>query len=106
MSRWLRSAVLLLLLVAEGLFLTPRLEQSETGLIASVYRADVKIGRLLLDLALSRRMADEVATAYKAPLSAPDGASAPTLADERGRAAVALEAFAADRCSLPPGTRR
>lgn len=87
-------------------FLTPRLQQSETGLAAWVYRADVKTGRLLLDLPLSRGMAAEVAAAYQAPLSEQATATAPTLAEERRLAAAALEAFAADRCTLPQEPRR
>jgi hypothetical protein len=87
-------------------FLTPRLVQDETGLVAWVYRVDAKAGRLLLDLPLSRRMAEEIATAYKIPLSDKESASAPALPEDRRLAAAALDAFAADRCSLPQENRR
>ena len=87
-------------------FLTPRLVQYETGLVAWVYRVDAKTGRLLLDQPLSRRMAEEIATAYKVPLSDKEIASAPTLPEDRRLAAAALDAFAADRCSLPQENRR
>ena len=87
-------------------FLTPRLVQYETGLVAWVYRVDVKTGRLLLDLTLSRRMAEEIAAAYKAPLSDKEIASAPTLPEDRRLAAAALDALAADRCNLPQENRR
>jgi hypothetical protein len=87
-------------------FLTPKLVQSETGLVAWVYRVDVKTGRLLLDLPLSRRMAEEIAAVYKTPLSEKDLKSAPGLAEERRLAADALEAFAADRCTLVQENRR
>ena len=87
-------------------FLTPKLMQSETGLVAWVYRVDAKTGRLLLDLALSRRMAEEIAAVYKTPVGEKDLQSAPGLAEERRLAAVALEAFAADRCTLVQENRR
>lgn len=87
-------------------FLTPRLVQYETGLVAWVYRVDLKSGRLVLDLPLSRRMAEEVATAYKIPLNAKEIASVPSLAEDRRLAAAALDALAADRCSLPQENRR
>ncbi len=87
-------------------FLTPRQVQYETGLVAWVYRVDLKTGRLVLDLPLSRRMAEEIATAYKIPLNAKELASAPTLAEDRRVAAAALDAMAADRCSLPQENRR
>jgi hypothetical protein len=87
-------------------FLTPRLVQYETGLVAWVYRVEAKTGRLLLDLPLSRRMAEEIATAYKQALSDKEVAAAPTLPEERRLAAAALDALAADRCGLPQENRR
>jgi hypothetical protein len=82
-------------------FLTPRLVQDASGLVAWIYRVDAKTGRLVLDLPLSRRMAAEIATAYRVPLSDKEIASAPTLQEDRRLAATALDALAADRCSLP-----
>ena len=87
-------------------FLTPRLQQSEAGLVAWVYRVDVKTGRLLLDVALSRRMAEEIAAAYKTPLGGKAPASDGAIVEQRRLAAAALDAFAADRCTLPQEPRR
>jgi hypothetical protein len=82
-------------------FLTPRLVQYETGLVAWVYRVDAKTGGLLLDLPLGRRLAQEIAAAYRIPLNEKETASSPALAEERRLAAGAFDALAADRCSLP-----
>ena len=87
-------------------FLTPRMVQYESGLVAWVYRVDLKTGRLVLDLRLSRRMAEDIATAYKVPLNAKEIASVPTLSDDRRLAAAALDALAADRCRLSQENRR
>ena len=87
-------------------FLTTRMVQYESGLVAWVYRVDLKTGRLVLDLALSRRMAEDIATAYKVPLNATEIASVPSLPEDRRLAAAALDALATDRCSLPQETRR
>jgi hypothetical protein len=80
-------------------FLSSEQRQWESGLMAWVYRLE-PADRLALDLGLSRRMAGEIAAAYR---RAPPGADARFLEQwggERRKAAEALEAMADGRCSI------
>ncbi len=69
------------------------------GLTAWVYRHATK-DSLLLDWALSRRMARDLAQAYLAPLEAPN------LSKYRAKAAEALKLFAEQRCTVDCGQQR
>jgi hypothetical protein len=73
-------------------------EQYESGLMAWVYRVD-PAGVLALDWSLSRRMAGEIAGAYRLP---PAGGATPgdrAWTPLRQAARAALDAFAARRCT-------
>lgn len=72
---------------------------AEYGLMAWVYRVDSEAS-LVVDWDLSRRMAAELAKAYRSPL----GSTTPHPGPLRTEAAVALEQFVDERCSMPPGT--
>lgn len=71
------------------------LSQAESGLVAWVYRPKPD-GVLQLDGELTRRLARELAEAYRAPVAA----AGPALGQLRGRAADALEQLADGRCRL------
>jgi len=68
---------------------------AEYGLIAWVYRL-TSDDSLAIDWGLSRRMAREVAEAYRSPLDSTD----PYLGLLRTEAADALERFADERCRM------
>jgi len=68
---------------------------AEYGLIAWVYRLTSE-NSLAIDWGLSRRMAREVAEAYRSPLDSTDHYLGPL----RTEAAEALERFADERCSM------
>jgi hypothetical protein len=73
-------------------------EQYQSGLAAWVYRVD-PAGVLTLDWSLSRRMAGEIAGAYRSP---PAGGAMPgerAWAPLRQAALAALDAFAGRRCT-------
>jgi hypothetical protein len=70
---------------------------AEFGLTAWVYRP-TSAGVLLIDWVLSRRLARDIAAAYREPLPAPANGRT------RSRAAAALELFANDQCTC--GTAR
>ncbi len=74
---------------------------AEYGLIAWVYRLTSE-GSLAIDWGLSRRMAREIAEAYRSPLDSTDQALGPL----RTEAAEALERFADERCSMPQNDPR
>jgi len=68
---------------------------AEHGLIAWVYRLTSE-DSLTIDWGLSRRMAREIAEAYRSPLDSTDPYPGPL----RTKAAEALEGFADERCSM------
>ena len=68
---------------------------AEYGLTAWVYRLDRH--DLKLDWDLSRRMARDLASAYRTPLSVPS----PHITPLRAAAAAALEKLAQGRCAVP-----
>ena len=70
---------------------------AEFALMAWVYRVDSK-NSLAIDWELSRKMAGEIAKAYRSALDS----SAPSPSPLRAEAAEALEQFVDERCSLPP----
>jgi hypothetical protein len=74
---------------------------AEYGLIAWVYRLTSE-DSLAIDWGLSRRMAREVAEAYRSPLDSTD----PYLGSLRAEAAEALERFADERCNMPENDAR
>ncbi|MGH9971518.1 MAG: hypothetical protein ACREBG_27490 [Pyrinomonadaceae bacterium] len=69
---------------------------AEYGLMAWVYRVDSE-NSLVIDWNLSRKMAREIAGAYRSPLDS----TASYLAPLRTEAAQALERFVDERCSMP-----
>jgi len=68
---------------------------AEYGLIAWVYRLTSE-NSLAIDWGLSRRMAREIAEAYRSPLDSTDPYPGPL----RTEAAEALERFADERCNM------
>jgi hypothetical protein len=66
---------------------------ADYGLVAWVYQVDAK-GRFTIDWELSRRIAGELAAAYRRPLNRDDA----LLRGVRQQAAQALESFAAASC--------
>jgi hypothetical protein len=68
---------------------------AEFGLVAWVYRLD-RNDSLVVDWDLSRRMAREIAAAYRAPVQG----TPQHLTPLRAEAAAALEAFADERCTM------
>ena len=69
---------------------------AEYGLMAWVYRVDSE-DSLIIDWELSRKMAREIAKAYRASLDSPTSYTEPL----RAEAAIALERFVDERCSMP-----
>ncbi len=69
---------------------------AEFGLMAWVYRLASK-DSLVVDWELTRRMARELAAAYRAPLKD----ASPSASQLRAEAAAILEAFAEERCAAP-----
>jgi hypothetical protein len=68
---------------------------AEFGLTAWVYRLTSE-GALVLDWSLTRKLAREIAAAYRAPLKTPP----PNPSPLRAEAAAALEMFADERCTV------
>jgi hypothetical protein len=66
---------------------------ADYGLVAWVYQVDAE-GRFTIDWTLSRKMAAELAAAYRRPLNRDDA----LLRQIRRQAAQALESFAAGSC--------
>jgi len=79
-------------------FLSDAERQWESGLVAWVYQVD-PTGTLALDWSLSRRMAGDLAAAYRYSPSGADRVLLKTWGTERQAAAQALEAFASKRCT-------
>lgn len=70
---------------------------AEYGLMAWVYRVDSE-NSLAIDWDLSRKMAGEIAEAYRSSLDS----ATPYPGPLRAEAAEALEQFVDERCSIPP----
>lgn len=68
---------------------------AEYGLMAWVYRVDSE-DSLAIDWDLSRKMARRIAEAYRAPLESPTSYPGPL----RAEAAIALERFVDERCTV------
>jgi len=81
--------------------LRPEASMAEFGLTAWVYRLTSK-DSFVLDWKLSRRMARDLAAAYRAPLAN----SPQTFAPMRAEAAAALEMFADARCTVTAPNHR
>ncbi len=85
------------LLIWDSFPLSDGSSMAEYALVAWVYRPDAE-GAFTIDWGLSRKMAAELAEAYRAPT--PDGAA--WAGDLRAKASHDLEAFAQDRCHAMP----
>jgi len=88
------------LVIWESFPLRAEASEAEFGLVPWVYRRTTE-DSLTIDWLLSRRMAREVAQAYRAPLAPPASGVQPL----RTAAAEALEQFADERCQLESEAR-
>jgi hypothetical protein len=75
--------------------LRPEASPAEFGLTAWVYRLTSE-NTLVIDMDLTRKVAREIAAAYRTPLKH----SSQTIAPIRAEAATALEMFADERCTV------
>jgi hypothetical protein len=89
------------LIVWESFALRQDASMAEFGLAAWAYRLTPD-NSLALDWDLSRQLARAIAAAYRSPLDRKDA----LLEKLRAEAAGALEQFAAEECSVPPGEVR